>query len=156
MAKEKETAIAVKEVSESSRLRDLIAGYYANNAIGVFTEFAKKVYTEGKLPLSEEHIKEVETATNGFTIVYTQPTTDSVITDRYTLVSSPWNMKRENGHKWYKVTQAVETALNVKRSYDSYIRFLDDKKNGARRDALRKLKELSTEELLAIISSSEK
>lgn len=166
MANKKETAVVVdnrnmaqfenKEVSESAHLKDLLVGFYANNAIKVFVDFATKVYTENGEMLTEEHVKEVETATNGFTVVYTQPSADSVITDRYTLVSSPWNTARESGRKWYKVTQTVETALNVKRSYDSYIRFLDDKMNGVRRDALRRLKGLSTEELLAILSASEK
>lgn len=125
-------------------LRQGINAYYAATAIEVFTRKANnylKAETLEKYPIAE-----IEKVTEGFTVYYTQPAADSVISDGLTLVSAKWNRDREAGRKWYKGTQEISNALQVLRSYSSYLRYLDDKENGLKRDLLRKFKNMTIDE----------
>lgn len=142
-----------KESSSSAQLRDLIKGFYANHAVTDFAKYAAMVKDESGTPYAtEEEIKEVQQRTHEFTVVYTQPSENTEITERLTLVTAAWNRERPAGKRWYKISQTVDDALAVKRSFDSWQRFLEDKENGDRRIAKSEFNGLSTEDMKAMLA----
>lgn len=151
--KEKELLNGVENQSAKSKVSDKLKGYYVAKAETDFISAANGVKNaDGTSYYDAETFEAAKTATKGFTLVYTMPSADTVITDRLAIVSHKWNMERPAGKKWYKTTQEITNGLSILRAYDSYLRYTEDKVNGARRIARAEFNELSTDEMRELLA----
>lgn len=117
-----------KEESQLRQVRNAIAGYYAREAWNVFTKY---------VDLNETELAEFRRITKEGTIVFTQPSKESLEADAK-LENPRFTKGRKFGtEQWYKKTQAVENALNLVTSYSSFVRYMDSKENAEKRDAKR-------------------
>lgn len=125
MAKNIQTANEVKEESQLRQVRNAIAGYYARTAWDVFTMF---------VDVNESELAEFKRVTNDATTVFTQPTAESLQADRDSGVNRFVKGRSFGSVQWYKVTQVVEDATNIVRSYNSFVRYMDSKEHAEERD----------------------
>lgn len=117
-----------REESQLRQVRNAISGYYAREAWNVFTKY---------VDLNETEIAEFKRITKDGSIVFTQPSAETLAAD-----AKQENPRFTKGRKfgteqWYKKTQAVENALNLVTSYSSFVRYMDSKENAEKRDAKR-------------------
>lgn len=114
-----------KEESQLRQVRNAIAGYYAKTALDVFTKY---------VDLNDVELAEFLRITKEGTIVFTQPSEESLKADAK-LENPRFTKGRKFGsEQWYKKTQAVENALNLVSSYSSFVRYMDSKENAEKRD----------------------
>ena len=117
-----------KEESQLRQVRNAIAGFYARESWNVFTKY---------VDLNETELAEFKRITKEGTIVFTQPSKESLEADAK-LENPRFTKGRKFGtEQWYKKTQAVENALNLVTSYSSFVRYMDSKENAEKRDAKR-------------------
>lgn len=143
-----------KNVSTQSAVRSLVGAIYAKTAVDVFIKCATHKFADGAQLATAEEIETVRKATKDFTEYYTQPSENTTVdTEKLSVVGGEWNKDRLKGNIWYKGTQAVENAFNVFRSYTSYMRMMDDKENGKKRELLKRFKSLSIEEQMKLFAA---
>ena len=117
-----------KEESQLRQVRNAIAGFYARESWNVFTKY---------VDLNETELAEFKRITKEGTIVFTQPSADTLAADAK-LENPRFTKGRKFGtEQWYKKTHAVENELNLVTSYSSFVRYMDSKENAEKRDAKR-------------------
>ncbi|UKK52690.1 hypothetical protein [Prevotella sp. E2-28] len=122
---EKSTNVWKERKNDVAGIRAFIVSDLANAAFEIFQKRAK---------LTEEEMNEFRTITKDATIVFTQPSEETLKAD-----SASENPRFTKGRafgsiQWYKKSQVVETALNVVSSYSSYLSYMETKENQAERD----------------------
>lgn len=153
------TTSETKEVSETTRCRQIISAYYAVHAINLFKEIATKVFhnSDGSQFVSAEEIdntlSKVLTDTKEYVIVYTQPSDESNITADMAEVHAEFNKALPIGQKWFTKTAEISDATVVLRAYSNYLRYKADKDKALLRTAKKALSEMSQEELIKFILS---
>lgn len=127
-------------------IRAFLVADLANVAIEQFNSRAK---------LSDDELKEFLKVTKDATVVFTQPSAETLKADAESENPRFTKSRAFGSVQWYKKTQEVETALNVCTSYSSYLSYMETKDNQAERDhkkleAAAALLGVSVEELKAL------
>lgn len=121
----KTTNVWKERKNDVSGIREFIAVDLRERAFSDFQSRAK---------LDEELMNDFRKVTKDATIVFTQPSEDTLKADQAS-ENPRFSKGRAFGSvQWWKKTQAVENALNVVTSYSSYLSYMESKENQAERD----------------------